>query len=520
MNRSKGIRLIAAAACALLLCSCTAKNTQEEAPKAQPTEISVAFWNVADEWISDPLQQYVEEKFNIRLVPINVSYDNYSQWLQQMAATNELPDIIAHDIMGTSAYESWITQQKIRALPKDLTDYPNLEAYLEQPYNERFKRGNGAFYAIPRLTYSTESLWALDRCIMVRKDWREALGLSVPQSWDEFAALLFAFVNGDPDGNGMSDTKGLTATHLNTLEAVYLSLFPELSNTERGWLYEDGKWMPVYCSQKTAPALEKMRQLYRRGLMDTEFAFVSTKEAAESFVRGEFGAICGQYYLVLNTLAEQGMLDQASDMVEILPPWPCEDGSRYRFTTSLHWSESYFGANVDDEKMKIILSLYDWLLSDDFRYIYQHGLEGVDWEWENGSRFELRHVSPVREYSSLAILSHLVEWNQDDQYVLSESNALTYGEANLNYAREQLTWFARNTKRVNYNFDVVFMSTPAKNSLVYNSVVQQEMAKIIMGTESALTAWPKTMRQLEETTTLSAAIDEVTREANRLGIQP
>ena len=206
--------------------------------------------------------------------------------------------------------------------------------------------------------------------------------------------------------------------------------------------------------------------------------------------------------------------------MEILPSFAASDGQRYRFTTSLHWSESYFGANVYDEKMRVILSLYDWLLSDEFLTVYRHGLQGVDWEEKEGVIAEIRHISPSREYASLPIFAHLVEWHQDEQYEDTEFNALSYGERTLAYARERLAWFRENTVRVNYNYEIVFMSTPAKNSLVYNSVAQQEMAKVIMGTESALTAWPKALNQLMESTTLSAAIGEVTREANALGIRP
>ena len=521
MASERAARLVALLLfCVLTLCACAPASRPAAEKRPDPITLSIAFWNAADEMGGDAFQRFVEEKFNVRFQPVNVSYDNYSQWLQQMAAGDELPDIIASDIMGTSAYESWILQGKIRALPKELSAYPRLEAYLEQPYNERFKRDNGAFYAIPRLTYSSEELWALDRCIMVRKDWLEALGLGVPQSWDAFADMLYAFVHDDPDGNGVSDTKGLTATHANTLEAVYLSLFPELSNTERGWLYENGRWMPVYCSERVAPALEKMRELYQRGLLDPEFAFVSTREAASAFANGEFGAICGQYYLIVNMLSDLGMQDKAFEMVEILPSWPAPDGERYRFTTSLHWSESYFGANVDDEKMDVILSLYDWLLSDEFWTMYSYGLEGVDWTDKDGAIAELRHISPTREYASMPTFTHLVEWHQDEQYEDNEFNALAYGPRTLRYARERLDWYRENTVRVNYNYEIVFMSTPAKNSLVYNSVAQQEMAKVIMGNESALTAWPKALRQLEQSTTLLAAIDEVTREANRLGICP
>ncbi len=513
--------------CILALCltlgACAPEAAEPQKPAAEaPMHISVAFWNVTDELIGDPLQRYVEDKFNVVFDAVNMTYDNYTERLQQFASSDELPDVFTNDILGTSAYESWITQGKIRALPKDMSEYPLLEAYLDQPYNERFKRDNGAYYMIPRLTYSDESLWALDRCIMARKDWMETLELSAPETWAEFRALLSAFVHGDPDGNGKDDTGGLIATHQNTLEAVYLTLFPELSNTERGWMFEDGRWMPVYCSEKTAAALEEMRLLYQDGLLAKDFAYVSTHEALKRFVDGRNGVICGQYYKVINYMAETGVLDKAKDMVLILPSWQADDGACYRFTTSLHWSESYFGANVTDEKMAKILELYNWLLSEDFDTMYRNGLEGVDWERRGGDIHSLSDapVSPLRLYPSLSLLSHLVEWKQDEQYEMTEYNELTYGRENLQSAQEMLLWFKTKARRVNYNFDIVFMSLPSKNSLIYNSVAQAEMTKVIVGDESALTAWPAALENLRETTTLNQAISDVTAEAARQGIAP
>lgn len=518
------IRVLAA----LLACCCmtAACDRQPESRLQQPAEdpmhISIAFWNVSDKLIGDDLQRYIEKKFNVVFDPVSVTYDNYTERLQQLASSDELPDIVANDILGTSAYESWITQGKIRPIPKDLSEYPLLEAYLDQPYNERFKRDNGSYYMIPRLTYSDEALWSLDRCIMVRRDWMERLGLSEPRSWEEFAAILRAFVHDDPDGNGVDDTGGLIATHQNTLEAVYLPLFPEISNTERGWLYENGQWMPVYCSEKAAPALEKLRELYAQGLLSKDFAYVSIHEAIKSFADGKNGAICGQYYKVLTYLAEVDRLEEAMQLVQILPTWPAEDGNCYRFTTSLHWSESYFGANVSDEKMARIMSLYNWLLSEDFARLYEYGVEGEDWEWRDGAVHSLTEtpVSPLHKYPCLTIMARLPEWRQDEQYMMNDYNVLTYGYDALVYAREMLDWFRNNAKRVNYNFDIVFMSLPSKNSLVYNSVVQEAMSKVIVGEESALTAWPEALKRLAESTPLLQAINDVTAYAAQEGILP
>lgn len=494
-------------------------------PQSAPTEIILAFWNAQDELLGDRLQAYIEQKLNIRFKAVSVNYDNYMTVLQQMAAADNLPDVFANNVIGTTVYESWISQGKIRALPKDLSKYPNLEAYLDTPYNERFRRGDGSYYVIPRLTYSDEEMWALDRVLMVRKDWMRALGLDPPESWDDFVDLLQSFVEEDPDANGKADTGGLIATHMNTLEAIYLSIFPEMSNTERGWMYEKGKWIPVYASEKAGAALQKMQDLYRKGLLVKDFPYTSTKDAIEKFICGEAGAICAQYYMLAHYFTDVGMQDQIDDMIQIIRPWPAPDGNTYRFTTSLHWSESYFGAGVDDDKMQAILRLYDWLLSDEFSLISQYGLEGIDWQYSSNSGGKIELIgsdtrAPLTKYPSLDVFRSLVYWDQEKQYESTDANAIAVGRDAVRTAQQELVWFHENTLRVNYNFDIVFMATPAKNSMPYNSDVQDEMIKVIVGEEDALTAWPKVMERLYKTTTLRAAVDEVTKEAEFEGITP
>lgn len=516
-------KILALALVLVVFCGCQPKKSDRSnsSTKEPPMDMSLCFWNGQDFLQGDAVQRYIEDKFNVRFSAVSVNYDNYFQILQQLAASDNLPDVIVNDIIGTYAYEAWISQQKIRSIPKNLDKYPNLEAYLDQPYNERFKRDDGYYYMIPRITYSNEDLWALDRCIMVRKDWMENLGLQPPESWEEFEAMLSAFVENDPDGNGLDDTNGLLASHLNTFEAIYLSIFPELSNTERGWMYEDEKWIPVYASKKVGPALAKVQNLYKDGLICEKFPYLSTEEALDAFMKGEYGAICAQYYGVADYMKNAGV-ENSQDIVQILPPWPAPDGNRYRFTTSLHWSESYFGANATDEKMERILELYDWLLSDEYTTISQYGVEGIDWENKDGALRLIRtdDVPLIVKYPSTSVFSSLVKWSQDEQYELNPANIQRYGRPVVEDAQKALAWYKKETRRLNYNFDIIFLSTPSKNSLIYNREVQDEMVKVIVGKEDAVIAWERAIERFKRTTTLNKAIEDVTAQAKILGINP
>lgn len=45
---------------------------------------------------------------------------------------------------------------------------------------------------------------------MIRQDWLDTLGLSMPTSMDELYDVLYAFTFSDPDQNGEDDTYGIT----------------------------------------------------------------------------------------------------------------------------------------------------------------------------------------------------------------------------------------------------------------------------------------------------------------------
>ncbi len=47
--------------------------------------------------------------------------------------------------------------------------------------------------------------------VLIRKDWLDKLGLKVPKTTEEFIAVMHAFTEKDPDGNGKNDTYGYGA---------------------------------------------------------------------------------------------------------------------------------------------------------------------------------------------------------------------------------------------------------------------------------------------------------------------
>ncbi|WP_240416031.1 extracellular solute-binding protein [Paenibacillus periandrae] len=127
--------------------------------------------------------------------------NNYSQKLQTRIASGDIPDLF----VPWKGIESDLAKQGALA---DLTDL--LPKYAPHVYNripedvwKNVKKsdptGKGRIYFVPKVTLSN------DYGGFIRKDWLDKLGLSIPQTQDEYVNVLRAFRDKDPNGNGQKD---------------------------------------------------------------------------------------------------------------------------------------------------------------------------------------------------------------------------------------------------------------------------------------------------------------------------
>lgn len=115
--------------------------------------------------------------------------------LQARASSKDLPDVMINDAGLMGAYQSQGYLTKIEKGDIAGGDQISDETWAQ---NQGL---DGATYGVP---FSRQAFGTL-----VRKDWREKLGLPQPKTWDELAALANAFATKDPDGDGKADTYGM-----------------------------------------------------------------------------------------------------------------------------------------------------------------------------------------------------------------------------------------------------------------------------------------------------------------------
>ncbi|MGA4990047.1 ABC transporter substrate-binding protein [Nonomuraea bangladeshensis] len=124
-------------------------------------------------------------------------FDDFETKLNQQAAQRQLPDIVINDTaqLGNMHSQGWLQEVDKAGLSGsgDLADRAWQAA----------AGSDGKFYAAP---FSAQAF-----ALIVRKDWREKVGMEPPATWEDLAKLAVAFTEKDPDGNGQKDTSGFVA---------------------------------------------------------------------------------------------------------------------------------------------------------------------------------------------------------------------------------------------------------------------------------------------------------------------
>lgn len=485
-------------------------DTETTADSLEPMTISVGIWD-ADKLISDDdaVLKYIENKFNINLEAKSVSWGDFSEKFKLWAASGDLPDVFATVELNSESYESWISQGVIRSLPADLSNYPNINDLMSTSDVVALQR-DGLYYVIPRATYASPELWALDRGILMRKDWLEQLGLEIPTTFEEYKNVLTAFKESDLDENGVDDTIGLAIQSSGLINTLFLGSVPQL--TSNSWVIEEGMWIPSYYSENVIQGLTQIRELYDLGLLDPDFALMKDKDGSEKYAQGQAGALITQVTAkelkAINNLWDKYDHDKTfEETIALAPLWADKEGVMHSFVTTTYWSESYISSNVDDEKLDRILMLYNYLLSDEFKEMLQYGLEGVDYtkEGENYTILNSSDVSVLEKYPFLRL--SLAAWSQDLMFENNQANKNIYGEGIMNAQEEYLEYVNKNLQPTEVNFIVDSLVTPAKSKLQAINPTDS-VIKAVLSDKEIKEAWEEIRNGFSEYE-IEKAIEEV-----------
>lgn len=240
--------------------------------------VAVAANALIDDYQNNYFTQYLEETFGVTL-QMEVWSEPATKLSMLIGGNAELPDIICIQLDDATTYKygssgAFLELSDYYEDPELAPNYQNLETiYPDRNYKELVDQSatspDGNKYTIPLLGeyFPNEIKYGL----WINQEWLAAVGMENPTNPEEFKAMLKAFVEQDPNGNGKADEIGMmgnTAWGSNPA-AVILSFFCDANPDYKYFSVNNGVIYPQFMTDEFKEGLIYLRSLVEEGLLDS-----------------------------------------------------------------------------------------------------------------------------------------------------------------------------------------------------------------------------------------------------------
>jgi len=488
-------------------------------------EISIACFDIGS-YVThsekDVILKYVEDKFKIKIKPVNITRANFRDSLTLWASSNSLPDIMAGDASDTNQFAELARDGIIAPIPQKMIDkYPNLKAYMADEAAQT-RKVDGEFYGIYRSSTSNIAKTTQNNQILYRWDLAQAAGVTKePATWDEFRDMIKKI---QAKNKNMS---GLTASSQDALARRFMTYGVSEANTNAlaiKWVENvDGKIVPAYLAgeklgDRALPVFELARNMYNEGTVDRDIAAIKKEEAIAKFINGQAAAIAvndvPSLWGSMLKKWEKTHGVSIADSIRLLDPLPAYDGETYIWATTTGWSENYISSNVSEEKMERILELYDWLLSDEGFKITYYGFEG--------ETYNMTEEGPVYTETALNDNPSISFWVQFTRWSTGFDRPEGFSEPRLDmpsiyeHLDELEKKFPDMPRQPGYSSELSTNATNAYKAIKtdFGLTPEQDFIKIMTGKDNVKDMW-KEILNVYEKDGMSKVIDEVTKACNK-----
>ncbi len=245
-----------------------------------------------------------------------------SEKLNAMLVSGDLPDFLSVD---KTTFEKMYNAGLLEDITVPLIEYAS--EYTRQYLTGDFKNlmdyttRDGRYYGIPNgFGYQDggDMIW-------IRKDWMDKLNLKVPQTLEELEVIMDAFVNQDPDGNGLDDTYAIAlyASSQNPWEYTLNNAFYNMFNSYPGIWYENTKGEIEHgmfgqeSRVRTKATLAKAAEYYEKGYISPDFVTMDYDMRNEDMFSGKCGIFFADVWGAYWPLVLHKDIDPEADWIPI-----------------------------------------------------------------------------------------------------------------------------------------------------------------------------------------------------------
>lgn len=308
-----------------------------------------------------------EAETGIDLEIIQPDHSAYYDVLQQTIASGEWPDVM---ILSSTYYSSYASAGVLWDMTEawENSKTKNSGRWIGDTVIDGLKIGGSLYGFAPTRG---------NGCVTyVKQAWLDAVGMEAPKTYDEYIAMCDAFVNKDPDGDGVKDTFAVSAAGFIGAEAPFVNYLPEFYWDAYPFFVkqEDGTWVDGFELPNMKEALARLNDAYVKGYIDPTTLTNATKDARNKFYDDQFGVFtywAGTWATNLKTNLEAKNL---SGELVALPP--LAEAQPYYDRVPPVWAISSMCENPEGVFEYFIDTMMD---GGDIQMLWTYGVEGKHW---------------------------------------------------------------------------------------------------------------------------------------------
>lgn len=376
---------------AALLTGCTSSKDGGEAAVGDITfplkeTVTLTYWMPLDPTVSKnhstmndtELYKELEKRTGVKLEFQHPPLGQEQEQFNLMVASNELTDIFEYDMsLYQGGAQKALTDEIISPLNDRMEQYaPNLTAVLKQnpEWDKSVKTDDGTYYTFPFIR--GDDRLRVYGGAMMRQDWLEELGLSMPETVEEWETVLTAFKEQKGATNPLSIE--LKKFKLYNIIAGAYGVANDMFLDDNG-IVQFGPMMPTYKEY-----LATVKRWYDRGLLDRDFATNDGAAVTSKITTGKAGATVGTTGGNLGNY--MNIMKSQDTQFNLMPaPYPTlNKGERPQFGQV----DPSAGQNAFISPMckqpEIAMKLLDYGYSEDGHMLFNFGVEGVSYNMQEG----------------------------------------------------------------------------------------------------------------------------------------
>ena len=347
-----------------------------------PLKIGIERTNVVEDWKTNWMTRQIEENGNYDLTfevyPAGELPQKFE--LMVMAGGRDLPDIMMFGVNSISV--ETLTRYGQAGMIVPVNDYYKNSAYF---INESMKEidldclqyvtsFDGNIYGVYGILESLNNEYASAR-IMIYEPWLHKLGLSMPQTVDEYLNVLRAFRDRDPNGNGLKDEIPLAGSRNNNIGISFLKVMmtPFIYCQDNFWILDNGRIDVAFNKPQWRDGLRFIKQLVDEELL-SRLSFTQDNTQLVSMIRQDPPKV-GSY--VGSTSSFLGVNDTKRIEYVILSPLEGPGGRQQVWRPSLPGIRMVITRNCKNPEAAFMLG--DYMCSEEMSVATRWGEKGVDW---------------------------------------------------------------------------------------------------------------------------------------------